>query len=409
MENQQQKKKKKKIILIILCVVLVLVALFAAIFIAIHQKNKVTVDGEEGTVFAMQVKELSGEGEVDSGNYFTGVIEPKATSKYNIDSSKGTVNKCYVKVGDTVKKDQKLYSYSNPEGDLEVREAELELEMQKSTTSQQQATINKLTKQIKDANEEEQDALKQEKAQAELELKQASFGVEKAEAALKAVQSKNNNNVVYSTVSGVVKQLDQSQMNKTVITEETNPAIFMEIVDMSTYYIKGSVDEFRRDELKKDQKVTVINRQDESETWEGKISEVGELPDGASEENTTSDEMEMEENPNLTKYPFTVELSAAKGLNIGRHVFISLDVEGNDATSDTLSLPSDFLVEKDGKTIVWTANDGTAKATEVKTGEKNEELMTVEITEGLTTDDYIIYPDSFVKEGMEVQKDAPTE
>ncbi|AIS59385.1 efflux RND transporter periplasmic adaptor subunit [Listeria ivanovii] len=409
MENQQQKKKKKKIILIILCVVLVLVALFAAIFIAIHQKNKVTVDGEEGTVIAMQVKELSGEGEVDSGNYFTGVIEPKATSKYNIDSSKGTVNKCYVKVGDTVKKDQKLYSYSNPEGDLEVREAELELEMQKSTTSQQQATINKLTKQIKDANEEEQDALKQEKAQAELELKQASFGVEKAEAALKAVQSKNNNNVVYSTVSGVVKQLDQSQMNKTVITEETNPAIFMEIVDMSTYYIKGSVDEFRRDELKKDQKVTVINRQDESETWEGKISEVGELPDGASEENTTSDEMEMEENPNLTKYPFTVELSAAKGLNIGRHVFISLDVEGNDATSDTLSLPSDFLVEKDGKTIVWTANDGTAKATEVKTGEKNEELMTVEITEGLTTDDYIIYPDSFVKEGMEVQKDAPTE
>ncbi|MBK1960748.1 efflux RND transporter periplasmic adaptor subunit [Listeria ivanovii subsp. londoniensis] len=409
MENQQQKKKKKKIILIILCVVLVLVALFAAIFIAIHQKNKVTVDGEEGTVIAMQVKELSGEGEVDSGNYFTGVIEPKATSKYNIDSSKGTVNKCYVKVGDTVKKDQKLYSYSNPEGDLEVREAELELEMQKSTTSQQQATINKLTKQIKDANEEEQDALKQEKAQAELELKQASFGVEKAEAALKAVQSKNNNNVVYSTVSGVVKQLDQSQMNKTVITEETNPAIFMEIVDMSTYYIKGSVDEFRRDELKKDQKVTVINRQDESETWEGKISEVGELPDGASEENTTSDEMEMEENPNLTKYPFTVELSAAKGLNIGRHVFISLDVEGNDATSDTLSLPSDFLVEKDGKTIVWTANDGTAKATEVKTGEKNEELMTVEITEGLTTDDYIIYPDSFVKEGMEVQNDAPTE
>lgn len=409
MENQQQKKKKKKIILIILCVVLVLVALFAAIFIAIHQKNKVTVDGEEGTVIAMQVKELSGEGEVDSGNYFTGVIEPKATSKYNIDSSKGTVNKCYVKVGDTVKKDQKLYSYSNPEGDLEVREAELELEMQKSTTSQQQATINKLTKQIKDANEEEQDALKQEKAQAELELRQASFGVEKAEAALKAVQSKNNNNVVYSTVSGVVKQLDQSQMNKTVITEETNPAIFMEIVDMSTYYIKGSVDEFRRDELKKDQKVTVINRQDESETWEGKISEVGELPDGASEENTTSDEMEMEENPNLTKYPFTVELSAAKGLNIGRHVFISLDVEGNDATSDTLSLPSDFLVEKDGKTIVWTANDGTAKATEVKTGEKNEELMTVEITEGLTTDDYIIYPDSFVKEGMEVQKDAPTE
>lgn len=409
MENQQQKKKKKKIILIILCVVLVLVALFAAIFIAIHQKNKVTVDGEEGTVIAMQVKELSGEGEVDSGNYFTGVIEPKATSKYNIDSSKGTVNKCYVKVGDTVKKDQKLYSYSNPEGDLEVREAELELEMQKSTTSQQQATINKLTKQIKDANEEEQDALKQEKAQAELELKQASFGVEKAEAALKAVQSKNNNDVVYSTVSGVVKQLDQSQMNKTVITEETNPAIFMEIVDMSTYYIKGSVDEFRRDELKKDQKVTVINRQDESETWEGKISEVGELPDGASEENTTSDEMEMEENPNLTKYPFTVELSAAKGLNIGRHVFISLDVEGNDATSDTLSLPSDFLVEKDGKTIVWTANDGTAKATEVKTGEKNEELMTVEITEGLTTDDYIIYPDSFVKEGMEVQKDAPTE
>ncbi|EAE8347260.1 efflux RND transporter periplasmic adaptor subunit [Listeria monocytogenes] len=407
MENQQQKKKKKKIIIIILCVVLVLVAIFAAILITINQKNKVTVDGEEGTVVAVQVKNLSGEGEIDSGNYFTGVIEPKATSKHHVDSSKGTVNKCYVKVGDTVKKNQKLYSYSNPEGDLEVREAELELEMQKSTTSQQQAVINKLTKQIKDATPEEQETLKQEKAQAELELKQASFGIEKAEAALKAVQSKNNNNVVYSTVSGVVKQLDQSQMNKTVTTEETNPAIFMEIIDMSTYYIKGSVDEFRRDELKKDQKVTVINRQDESEKWEGKISEIGELPDGTTDGNSTSDE--MEENPNLTKYPFIVELNAAKGLNIGRHVFISLDVEGNKATSDVLSIPSDFVVEKDGKTIVWTANDGTAKTTEVKTGEKNEEMMTVEITEGLTKDDYIIYPESFVKEGMEVQKDAPTE
>lgn len=408
-KNQQQKKNKKKIIPIILSVVLLIAAIMIAIFITNIKKSDETVDGDETTIIAMQVKDILGEGDVDSGSYFTGVIEPKATSKYNIDNSKGTVNKCYVKVGDTVQKDQKLYSYSNPEGDLEVREAELELEMQKSTVSQQQAAINKLTKQIKEATPEEQEELKQEKGQANLELKQATFGVEKAEAALEAVRSKNNNNIVYSTVSGVVKKLDQTQMNKTVTIEETNPAIFMEIVDMSTYYIKGSVDEFRRDELKKDQKVTIINRQDESETWQGKISEIGELPNEGMEENAGTEDIEVEENPNLTKYPFTVELSAAKGLNIGRHVFISLDVEASEGKSSVPSIPSDFIAKRDGKSIVWTANDGVAKATEVKLGKEDKEMMTVEVTEGLKKDDYIIYPDSFVKEGMEVQTDAPTE
>ncbi|MBC1482979.1 hypothetical protein HCJ58_02600 [Listeria sp. FSL L7-1509] len=127
------------------------------------------------------------------------------------------------------------------------------------------------------------------------------------------------------------------------------------------------------------------------------------------EENAGTEDIEVEENPNLTKYPFTVELSAAKGLNIGRHVFISLDVEASEGKSSVPSIPSDFIAKRDGKSIVWTANDGVAKATEVKLGKEDKEMMTVEVTEGLKKDDYIIYPDSFVKEGMEVQTDAPTE
>ncbi|WP_099225323.1 efflux RND transporter periplasmic adaptor subunit [Listeria costaricensis] len=410
MEEMQHRNKKKDIIIAII-VGLVVIAIGLALWTFFRGGSSDGAVQGDTEVYAMAVKDVVSSSQGSTANYLTGVIEPKAVNKYTINTDKGKVDEVYVKVGDSVEKGQKLFHYSNPDGDLEIREAQLELEMQQAAASESQAKVDRLNKQLKEADDEEKATLTEERNQAQLEVKQNQLSVEKAQAALSTVQTKFSNSIVYADASGVVRKVDDGQMNGAVSADSSNSnaSTFIEVVDDSAYYVKGAVDEFRRDELSKDQQVTIIDRNDESVTWPGKITAIGDLPesDGSSSEESSSS---SEENPVLTKYPFTIEVSAGEGMNIGRHVFISTEVMGDAAANaDTIALPSDFIFEKDGKSYVWLVKDGKAKKTAVETGEPNQETMTTEVKSGVKMDDYILYPDNSVKAGMEVQTDASTE
>ncbi|WP_239256739.1 efflux RND transporter periplasmic adaptor subunit [Listeria ilorinensis] len=408
--EEVQHKDKKKGILIAFIIGLIVVAIGIAMWMFFRGgSSDESVQGDT-EIYAMSVKDIVGDNQGSSANYLTGVIEPKAVNKYTINSDKGKVDEVYVKVGDSIEKGQKLFHYSNPDGDLEIREAQLELEMQQASASESQAKVDRLNKQLKEAAEEEKTSLTEERNQAQLEVKQNQLSVEKAQAALSTVQTKYSNSIIYADASGVVRKVDDAQMNGAVSADSNNSSAstFIEIVDDSAYYVKGTVDEFRRDELSKDQEVTIMDRNDEAVTWTGKIISISDLPES---DNSVGDESSSsEENPVLTKYPFKVEVSAGEGMNIGRHVFVSTAVSDEKAVNtDTIVLPSDFIFEKDGKNYVWLVKDGKAKKTVVETGEPNQETMTTEVKSGIKLDDSILYPDAAVKSGMEVQMDASTE
>lgn len=100
-------KKKKWLIGGAICAgVLVLAGIGAGGFYFFTHMNQVAVSSEP---YAESVAVYMG-GDSESGQTFSGKVEPEKQQKVYIDSEKGSIKKTYVKEGDQVKKGDKLAS-----------------------------------------------------------------------------------------------------------------------------------------------------------------------------------------------------------------------------------------------------------------------------------------------------------
>lgn len=93
-------------------------------------------------VTAKSLKEINEE--IDKANVvlLSGKVEPKLVSKVFLNQERGKVASLDVNEGDTVKKGQKLFSYTNSEGDLAMKEAELAVRKEASTLEQKRTELN---------------------------------------------------------------------------------------------------------------------------------------------------------------------------------------------------------------------------------------------------------------------------
>ena len=104
-------------------------------------------------------------------------------------------------------------------------------------------------------------------------------------------------------------------------------------------------------------------------------------------------------------YPFYVELDSDDDLMLGQHVYLEKD-EGQLENREGLWLTSYYIVQEDGQDpYVWTAgkHDKIEKR-KVTLGEYDEKLDQYQITDGLTEDDYIAYPEDSIVEGEKVTR-----
>ena len=87
---------------------------------------------------------------------------------------------------------------------------------------------------------------------------------------------------------------------------------------------------------------------------------------------------------------------------LGQHLYIELDY-GQGAVKEGLWLDEFYIVMDDGDPYVWAAdkNDKIEKR-KVELGEYDENLMRYEILSGISEEDRIAFPDSYIKEGMKV-------
>ena len=103
-----------------------------------------------------------------------------------------------------------------------------------------------------------------------------------------------------------------------------------------------------------------------------------------------------------SKYPFYVELESSDGLLLGQHVYIEPDY-GQDAEqdADTLKLPAYYINDADSAPWVWAQNaKGKLEKRSLTLGDYDAEMDTYVVTDGLTADDYIAFPDESLKAGM---------
>lgn len=326
-------------------------------------------------------------------NRYNGTVESQDTYEVNVDSSR-TIDKIQVEVGDLVEEGQTLVSYDTSDLKMQIQQANLEVESINND-------IDNYSKQIETLNQEREKVAESEKfsyttqiQSLENSIAQKRFDLESKQLEISKYQTQINNSTVKSKVSGVVKEINEKGMDS-----NGNSAPFMTILQTGEYRIKGSIDEQNIWTLTEGQPVVIRSRVDENATWNGTISLIDtENPQQGSDNNyyISSDSATV----SATKYPFYIELATAEGLILGQHVYIELD-EGQEEEKEGLWLYGSYIVQDDGESYVWAANDrNRLEKRYVELGEYDADMDEYEILSGLTEGDYITWPMPGLYEGV---------
>ena len=100
-----------------------------------------------------------------------------------------------------------------------------------------------------------------------------------------------------------------------------------------------------------------------------------------------------------SSYPFYINLDSSDGLMLGQHVYIENDTGME--KREGIWLDEGFIMDLDKQPCIWVENkDGKLEKRQVTLGEHDENLFQYQIKSGLKVNDYIAFPQEFLKEGM---------
>ncbi len=191
--------------------------------------------------------------------------------------------------------------------------------------------------------------------------------------------------VIYAKLDGTVKTVanpDEAQMYGTP---------FIVVSGGGGYYIQGTLSELELDTIHVGQTVTVISWMNYAEI-EGEIVDISTFP-------TTDGYNWSNGNQNVSFYPFTVFVNEDAALQENEYVSIQYSPA---ETGSGIYLEMPFVVTENSKSYVYVADaEGKLEKREVTTG-KSLWGSYIEITSGLTMDDFIAFPyGKDIKEGAE--------
>ena len=140
----------------------------------------------------------------------------------------------------------------------------------------------------------------------------------------------------------------------------------------------------------------IRSRLDQDQIWRGTISKVNLEP--VQDENGGM-YYEKGSGESASKYNFYVDPENSEGLILGQHLYIEMDY-GQGQVKEGIYLPSYYLMEENGEYYIWkkTSEDTITKA-KLQVGEYDEMMDSYEITDGLTKEDFIAFPEDRIEEG----------
>lgn len=386
----------KKRIIIVVSLLLVTGILLGALILWKGKENETS----DELCYVESVAVITGNG-VTWNNRFMGIVETQEVTKVTKDSDK-VVKEIFVKVEDEVKAGDKLFEYDTEEMTLKAKQLELEL-------SSYYTNINTMYSQIETLDAERELAPAEQKIEytsqiqnLQAQINQVSYDASAKQLEIDRQYAAMRNAVVYAPVDGIISSInDQSSQDDPYANEyygmgDGNSDAFISIMAMGDFRIKGTVSELNAYSLYEGMPVILRSRIDDSVTWTGMISKVDlEHPEG-------EDNMYYY-NPGetATKYPFYVQVDDSEGMMLGQHLYIELDY-GQGATKEGLWLYESYIVvDNSDSGFVWAeGKDGRLEKRVVQLGEYDPDMMMYEIASGLSTSDFIAYPEENLKEGM---------
>ena len=355
--------------------------------------------GDSTAVYVQSVKTLGAMGGIAPGDRFPGMVVSENVTEISKDGEK-TVKELKVREGDDVEEGQELFSYDTDELTLALEKQKLELE-------QLNATIENYEKQIKQLEKERGWASGNNKLEytieiqsMQLDLKETEMNVKTKNAEIQASESLLEHATVVSPVKGRVQSVSENGTDN-----YGNPLPYITIQQAGSFRIKGTLGELQRGGIMEGDRMTIVSRTDPNVTWSGTVTLVDyESPSQGSDMDryygSSVDEMSAS-----SKYPFYVELDSTEGLILGQHIYMELQQEEDEIAG--LQISSAFIAyEEDGRAYVWAEKRGRLEKRTVALGEYNPMQDTFVITEGLTEEDYIAFPDpQLCQEGAPTTRD----
>ena len=355
-------------------------------------------------VYVQSVERLAALGGIAPGDRFLGLVVSEHTAEITKDGER-TIEELLVKAGDDVKEGQALFSYDTEELQLNLDKKNLEAAQLQSTIETSQEKIKTLERERAGLTGTAKLQYTVEIQSAQVDLKEAELKLKTKEDEVKKAEELLNNATVVSPINGRVQKIDENGSTDS----NGKPAAYITIQQSGSYRVKGVLGELQRGSLKEGDKVKLTSRSGSSDTWTGTVTLVDyENPSQGSDMDryygNSSDEMTT-----ASRYPFYVALDSTDGLMLGQHLYIELDY-GTDVTPGVGVSASFVCYNEDGSAYVWAEKNGKLEKRNVTLGEYDAMTDVQKITEGLSVDDYIAYPDpELCVSGAPTTRDLVTE
>ncbi len=358
--------------------------------------------GGSGTaVYVQSVERLAAMGGIAPGNRFLGLVVSEHTAEVSRDADK-TIQELLVKEGDDVKEGQPLFCYDTEELQLNLDKKNLELEQLKSSIESYKEKIKSLERERSGLSGTAKLQYTVEIQSAQVDQKEAELKLKTKEDEVKKAQELLDNSTVTSPITGRVQKINENDTTGS----DGKPAAYITIQQSGAYRVKGVLGELQRGSLKEGDRVKLVPRTEENAAWTGTVTLVDyENPTQGSDTDryygSSSDEMTT-----ASRYPFYVELDSTDGLMLGQHLYIELDT-GADAPG--VGISGAFLCyNEDGSAYVWAEKGGKLEKRAVTLGDYDPMTDVQKITEGLSLEDYIAYPDpELCRSGAPTTHDQP--
>ncbi|WP_294785066.1 biotin/lipoyl-binding protein [uncultured Eubacterium sp.] len=223
-------------------------------------------------------------------------------------------------------------------------------------------------------------------AEQEKKIKDLDLDKRKAELEVEKLKAQSTDGIVYATVTGVVKNLQ----DKDNLPNDGTP--FMEVTGSEGLYVTGGISELLLDQVKPGQMVSVSSWESGT-SCEAEITEIKNYP-------STDVSSYGEGNSNVSYYPFVAYIEDSTGLRNGEYVDLTMTVSGEEDSS-SLYIFKGYVRTENGRSYVLKADENDRLVKQyVKTG-RIIYGDTIEIKSGLTEDDRIAFPyGKTAKEGI---------
>ena len=352
--------------------------------------------GAEDDVAVQSVAMLAGIGTYGIQDRYSGKVVSQATQNINKMEDR-TVKELKVKVGDTVKKGDVLFTYDLDEIKLAIDMGKLELEKLQNSIESTNKQIAQLEKDQKKASKSDQLSYSIEIQSLQADVKESEYQLAAKNIEQEQLEKTLGNAEVTSTIDGVVQSINENGESD----EYGNTSAYIVLMEVGNYRVQGVINEMNRAALTgmEGQGIIIRSRVDKEQIWKGKLEKVD-------TENPVQNNSDFygDESNSSTNYPFYITLDNSDGLMMGQHVYIEMDQGQADAKTG-IWLSSSFLDIQGDKSYVWAATSrDRLEHREVTVGDFDAELDQYEVTEGLNASDYVAIVDDSLKEGLPVTR-----